>query len=1383
MTAASADHALALQIFSTAPTTDAATFDVRLRFPLLRPAATRDHYDLHRAALEWSLAEPIIIQSAEDVKSRADWKGRIEPYEHQVKNLFTFCRRLPVTLIADDVGLGKTISAGLIIAELLARRRVRRVLVLAPSILLPQWREEMESKFGIRAREVKGNELDTEISRPSEANIIITTYETARARLDRLRPDAFEMLVLDEAHRLRNLYGTNAGPPVFAQAVRRALEERQFRYVLMLTATPIQNRLWDMYSLIDCLAVARGHPNPLGDPKNFKARYIAPDRNNQARKLQPKYAEEFRGILRQYVVRTRRGDARLVFPERKVATDAVRPREKDEATLQLVQRVVQDLNALAQTSVLQAAVSSPEALAAQLENMGKNRTVRMDAVLEARRIADAPGLTAKLERVARFVSQLRGERPDDWRLVVFTTRKETQRAIVQHLRGTGVSVGTIDGENPRGRQDAIEGFRADPPRYHVIVSTDAGAEGVNLQAGNIVVNYDLPWNPMKVEQRIGRVQRLGSKHAHVIVQNFVLAGSYEHHIVATLLEKLQVIAQTVGDIEALLEAVDMDEEDGDKSLEARIRELVLLALRGQDVSVATQRAVESIKEAKRLHESQSQELDATLGRCDELHEIGPRMPKIERVKPSMPVRDFVLATLRAMGGIVGETKPDLFLMNRAEDPSTVFTFSEDVHRRETQDGYFSGRSPLLYVPGHRDFERHTQHWVENHALFTETDQAPDPEVIEGVVRDWCARFPGVELEKSSVGVGWAGFEGTALCRAKVVNAVDSYECLFDVRIEDSCEHAAKLQSKPDSPETRPPDSSRSISALDAVERGRRIQELSKLLRPAAMQEAPGRPTASTRVAPMAPDERDIGTLAPTVRGLVEAAVRVRDDIKEFRRFYGLRLMEELQQAGNDPRRVKKVRDDFDPICYAEVVGASGKMRKRWVAGVQIRVDGAAAYTTDIPIAPDGCSMAHEPDTAECAITRRRIPAFALGTCSVSGGRGLRHMMTSSARSQRTMLPVHAKTCEETGSKFHPDEVAQCAVTGRTTDAALLVESAVSGKRALDRALVACEFSRLRALPNEVVTSEVSGKKLLEPNAARSAVSGVLGDRSEFVRCDVSQAWLLPRESGQSSVSGRVVRAELLRPSDKSPSRHGVDDEIVTCSATGKRLLIDEVVRSDQSRRQFDRDLAAKSEISGRVGAPDEFDVCTVSGKRCLDDELSTCGESGRRALRDHLVVSAVSRRLIHPDFVERSAKCSQPAGKSEIRHCDWTGTVLLPSELVQCKLTGLEFDADLVPGKTQALDALLRLLRRGDDEPVDSELAESVRRMHDPRLKNLRSIRSERSPSGKLIAACGTVLRFWPPGRDWLLFIVSGKSNDVLGSVARCRRTSTGALASFETAE
>lgn len=242
------------------------------KFKILSRKRSPDEYRIYQAALEWDLTDPIVIESQDDFKSAYRWQDRLTPYLHQVSNLITFCRRLPVTLLADDVGLGKTISAGLVISELVARSRITKILIVCPKILAQQWKEELDSKFNIPAVVAFGKDLiDAD---PDEIGAVITTYNSARLHLDKIPEDRFQMLVLDEAHKLRNLYGVQKTPEV-AKRFRKALEDRRFPFVLMLTATPIQNRLWDLYSLVDLLTVARGHDNPFGTPGMFARQFIA----------------------------------------------------------------------------------------------------------------------------------------------------------------------------------------------------------------------------------------------------------------------------------------------------------------------------------------------------------------------------------------------------------------------------------------------------------------------------------------------------------------------------------------------------------------------------------------------------------------------------------------------------------------------------------------------------------------------------------------------------------------------------------------------------------------------------------------------------------------------------------------------------------------------------------------------------------------------------------------------------------------------------------------------------------------------------------------------------------------------------------------------------
>src|ERR1700730_8319259 len=558
----------------------------------LRRASDAAAYQLYRAAQEWDLVDPILIKDRQDLRSEHKWRDHIEPYHHQIENLITFCRRLPVTLLADDVGLGKTISAGLIASELMTRNRISKFLVVCPKLLMPQWKEELESKFGISGILAVGKDLvDAKV--PEGGGAVITTYQSARMYLKALGQAGFELLVLDEAHKLRNLYGTNQSPQV-AQQFRDALAGRMFKYVLMLTATPIQNRLWDIYSLVDLLAVARGHQNPFGSEGIFARTFIA-DNRMDARHLNPQMREAFRSVVYGYMSRIRRADANLHFPERIVQLHKVDPVPEELELINAVASAIRSLNRLSQISILQAVISSPHALLAQLKKMAANETVPQSLATRVEEIVGRITITAKLRGLASLVEGLRAEQPERWRLVVFTTRRETQTTIESFLQTRGITCGLINGDSGERNQRTITKFKKATPEIHVIVSTEAGSEGVNLQAANVLVNFDLPWNPMIVEQRIGRIQRLASEHASVCIFNIILRGTFEEYIVGRLMEKLQMASHAIGDIEALLEASGVvDESEDSTPFEELIRQLVIASLAGNNVEAATHLAEASI---------------------------------------------------------------------------------------------------------------------------------------------------------------------------------------------------------------------------------------------------------------------------------------------------------------------------------------------------------------------------------------------------------------------------------------------------------------------------------------------------------------------------------------------------------------------------------------------------------------------------------------------------------------------------------------------------------------------------------------------------------------------------------------------------------------------
>lgn len=733
-----------------------------LQSKILRAAESADAYRLYVAALEYDLADPIVIESGADVKSAPRWREHVEPFHHQVGNLISFCRRLPVTLLADDVGLGKTISAGLIMSELIARGRLTKTLVVAPKLLGPQWKEELETKFRIPTEVATGQELLA--ADPEEVGAVVTTYHSARTHLDELPQNRFEMLVLDEAHKLRNLFGTSQ-PPQVAVRFRKALEERRFRYVLMLTATPIQNRLWDLYSLVDLLTVARGHDNPFGSEGHFARKFIAGDRE-QARHLKPEAAEQFRAIVYGYMSRVRRGDAKLHFPAREVQLHRVVPTAAELELIKIVAKGVAPLGRLLQISILQALVSSPDALNTQLAHMAQKGSIPkgfFEAVATIVRDMPTP---AKLLGLGRLIERLQREDPARWRLVVFTGRRETQNAIETFLARQKLKVGLINGASGPRNQATLAAFRADPPATRVIVSTEAGSEGVNLQAANVLVNFDLPWNPMIVEQRIGRVQRLGSAHASVGIFNIALKGTFEEYVIGRLMEKLQTATSAIGDIESLLEGA-VGTGEAEEGFEEQIRQLVVASLKGVDVESEVEQRRDSIDAAKRTLVEEEKRIDELLGDMQSQRYVGPKAPHLPVLAHSMTHDVFVRQALASFGARL-TPRPDGTLLVEDDSGREIIRFEADDESGAT-----------LYAPGTPPFARLVQRIVASgvHAVHDIDDETRA--AAERLGRQWAEDFGATAVEAEIVKARRV-LDGTVLLRARAVVAHDSFERLVEV---------------------------------------------------------------------------------------------------------------------------------------------------------------------------------------------------------------------------------------------------------------------------------------------------------------------------------------------------------------------------------------------------------------------------------------------------------------------------------------------------------------------------------------------------------------------------------------------------------------------------
>jgi superfamily II DNA or RNA helicase len=1139
---------------------------------ILRRSSGPAEYKLYRAALEWDLIDPIVIETRKDLKSEKRWHSRLTPYHHQVTNLITFCHRLPVTLLADDVGLGKTVSAGLIASELIARTRVSKILVVCPKLLGPQWRNELMTKFDIPSEITVGKKLI--LAEPEEVGAVITTYASARLHLDKIPQDRFQMLVLDEAHKLRNLYGVDP-PPQVAQRFRKALEERRFRYVLMLTATPIQNRLWDLYSLVDLLTVARGHQNPFGSEGMFARKFIA-DNREEARHLKAEAREEFRSIVYGYMSRVRRGDAKLYFPDRVIQLHRVDPTAAELDLIRVIAKPIQKLNRLAQISILQALTSSPHALMAQLITMARNGTVPLDLAAAVCSIVGSMQTSAKLTGLGTLIDRLTRENPERWRLVVFTTRLETQTTIQAFLEERGIKVGIINGSSGQRNQDTIARFWKNPPDCHVIVSTEAGSEGVNLQVANVLVNYDLPWNPMIVEQRIGRVQRLASEHASVSILNIILKGTFEEYIVGRLMEKLQMASHAIGDIEALLEASGIDDdEDNGGSFDEKIRQLVLAALAGKDVEQATRQAEQSILEAKTKLEREEVNINAMLGSMEGAEYVGPRPPKLPPTLRAMDVHEFTLAALKSLGMQVTPSGLGLYLVE--EDGGREWICFDEKDGRE--------RRATLYTPGSAAFSRLVDRMIATGVHQVQDVDDNPAQGTDEISRAWIASFGATPLSTKVEEVRRC-FEGNALVRVRATVAHDSYERLVEVPCAPG-EHKAH-----------------------AVRSG-----LYKLK-----------------------DVIDSAQYLGIDTERVADAAQGDPGIAEFCRFYIERRAQEIEAAGDDARKRKKLEDDFTPRLELTVVALEGTVHREVTTDIQYRFEEGAPYVSRLIVVPRTGELIAAPDLGRCESTDRTAPQECLSRCELTGARVLRHFLMPSELSGRHALPEHTLHCSLSGKRILRDEAEPSAVTGRLVASSLLKTCPLSGKRAEPEHFDRCEFTGTEALKDQLAVSEISGKRYRMDRQLRSVVSGKAGHKTEFLFCQETREPLVPQEAEQCETTGKFVRPGVLQ----------------RCVVTGKLVLPSELERCSVTGKRVLKTLLVTSNISG-ARLQSALAVHSIAGKYCTPNEAKTCMWSGRRSHPDDLRVCTLTGILFHVEFAAPAKELYlQPLGDllHGIRHTE-----------------------------------------------------------------------------------------------------------------------------------
>jgi superfamily II DNA or RNA helicase len=511
--------------------------------PVISAAAQRPEQDGRWWLLRERFAHLGLAQGFDELLCLPHLIG-VEPLWHQIETVRKVLKQFHGrVLLADEVGLGKTIEAGMVLKEYLLRGMAERILVLAPAALIGQWREELETKFGFTCATTQDPLLRENADVFWSQKRIIASISSARRQehAERLRGRNFDLVIVDEAHHLRDRSSQSW----------KLVDALNKRFLLLLSATPVQNDLVELYNLLTLLK-----PGIFKTPKEFRSAYMTPGHPRR-----PANSERLRELMRGAMIRNTRAVVALKLPRRHALTIKVDGGPAEAAAYgdlaATVRRFAGERTAgrrgLALQHLLSAAGSSPHAAAGALARFAARHPD--DTTWQA--LAERWTLIRTGAKEAALLDLLR-RNPAEKKLV-FVHSRETLARLADLFVGHGVEFARFDGSLSGPEKDcAIVEFRE---RVPVLLCTESGGEGRNIQFCNTLINFDVPWNPMAIEQRIGRIDRIGQCR-EVFIFNLVTRGTLEEQVLVLLDEKISMFEMVVGEVGAILGGL---EEEGDFS--------------------------------------------------------------------------------------------------------------------------------------------------------------------------------------------------------------------------------------------------------------------------------------------------------------------------------------------------------------------------------------------------------------------------------------------------------------------------------------------------------------------------------------------------------------------------------------------------------------------------------------------------------------------------------------------------------------------------------------------------------------------------------------------------------------------------------------------------
>ena len=513
-------------------------------------------------------------------------------------------------LLADEVGLGKTITAGMVLKEFIVRGLVTKALILTPPSLVDQWLAELHTKFNLQFHAIESDADWGKFDFALASIDRVKTYDNDAGvfKHSKAHEILWDLLIVDEAHKLKDSKSRRW----------QFVDKMQKKRFLVLTATPFQNDLLELYNLLHLLK--RGH---LGTLQQFKKEFF--HKGNKRHPLNPR---ELKRKLDAVMIRRKRADTLINYKKRipkMIAVDLSTEEfslYNDVCDLLKTKYFAVDGHPITGRLIVYALLpkvtsssrSAIESLTAIAESEKYHGETRMIARSLLERYKALPR-DSKIETLVTLIRDIQKTDPGA-QMLIYTKHPTTLNYIVEKLSPHGFDmVPYLGGLTREEREERVQKFRNGA---QILLSTETGAEGLNFQFCHHIINYDLPWNPMSVEQRIGRLDRIGQKH-DIHIYSLATKDTMEERVVDLIINKMCCIGLVIGELPIILFNLGLDSlgESGAPKIEEMIMDAFIdsknnLDVFSQELDKMYQLIHQGLAEYKHAKEASSRMLDAPL---------------------------------------------------------------------------------------------------------------------------------------------------------------------------------------------------------------------------------------------------------------------------------------------------------------------------------------------------------------------------------------------------------------------------------------------------------------------------------------------------------------------------------------------------------------------------------------------------------------------------------------------------------------------------------------------------------------------------------------------------------------------------------------------------